>query len=68
MIAANSFSLFADYATLASQAVPAAINHDAAKMGSISGKTNSIAASLKAEANQIAKLGNEVDAGVNGCR
>ena len=64
LLAANSFGLFADYASLASDAVPAAINHDAAKMGSISTKTNSIAASLKAQAAQIARLANAVSAGL----
>ena len=68
LLAANSFGLFADYATLASDAVPAAINHDAAKMGSISTKTNSISASLKAQAAQIARLANAVSAGVSGCQ
>jgi hypothetical protein len=68
LLAANSFGLFADYATLASEAVPAAINRDAAKMGSISSKTNSIAASLKAQADQIARLANDVSAGVTGCQ
>lgn len=68
LLAANSFGLFADYASLASDAVPAAVNHDAAKMGSISNKTNSISASLKAEAAQIARLANAVSAGVGGCQ
>ncbi len=48
--------------------MPAAINHDAAKMGSISNKTNSISASLKAQAAQIARLANAVSAGVSGCQ
>ena len=68
LLAASSFGLFADYAGLASEAVPAAINHDAAKMGSISNQTDSISASLKAQATQIARLANTVSAGVSGCQ
>jgi hypothetical protein len=68
LLAVTGFSEFSAYAKLASEAIPAALAHDSAKMAKISNKTQVLGDSLGRQADQIARLGDAVSAAAAACR
>ena len=67
-LAADGFSEFSTYARLASEAIPAALAHDSAKMAVISNQTQALGATLSHQANQITHLDDAVSAAATACR